>query len=265
MLYKYYSVNDYSKDSLQKQYFWFSKPTEFNDPFDCNMDILTNYPLFNKKLDEISPEIKTGFRDAAKHFGICCFSEENNNMHLWSLYANSYKGFVLEFDESTFEDHFSKLFAAKCNLQPANYRDFLLDLDNGSIRIPVVEPNGEQNGYIDKPINDLLSDPKKLDTLLEYLICQKNKKVWSIEKEKRVIISNLARNNKAKQFESKLGYSVPWPTNSLRSIIFGHRLPAEEKKQLSEIIHSINPSIPKFETKLDFSNWEISIIPFNSE
>lgn len=37
--YKYHSVNRYLFDLLVNQEFWFSKPKDFNDPFDCNIDL----------------------------------------------------------------------------------------------------------------------------------------------------------------------------------------------------------------------------------
>jgi hypothetical protein len=36
LVYKYSGWNDYTKDALEKRYFWFSKPTNFNDPFDSS-------------------------------------------------------------------------------------------------------------------------------------------------------------------------------------------------------------------------------------
>lgn len=38
-LYKYYTVNDNLHKVISKHSCWFSKPADFNDPFDCNIDI----------------------------------------------------------------------------------------------------------------------------------------------------------------------------------------------------------------------------------
>lgn len=38
-LYKYYSINDYLYEVIKSSSCWFSRPSDFNDPFDCNLDI----------------------------------------------------------------------------------------------------------------------------------------------------------------------------------------------------------------------------------
>lgn len=38
-LYKYYSINDNLYNVIGNHSCWFSKPSNFNDPFDCNLDV----------------------------------------------------------------------------------------------------------------------------------------------------------------------------------------------------------------------------------
>jgi len=138
-LYKYQPVyedtdKNYSLRNLREQKLWFSKPESFNDPFDCsiNFDIIDAdkdeklQPLFDRLLDIVTD--KTSFRSkymtegkvndllkadairmakdatksviARKQFGTSCFAERNDNILMWSHYANSHKGFCLEFDTS---------------------------------------------------------------------------------------------------------------------------------------------------------------------
>lgn len=259
MIYKYYSVNKYSLDSLKKQEFWFSKPTEFNDPFDCNMEVLDEFLVFKKTMSQRAPDLVETFQDSVKNFGICCFSEDSNNMHLWALYANSFKGFALCFDESGFNDYFSNLFSAKCQLEPAYYRKELLNLDYGSIVEKQFEEDGLENGSIQQPINSYLTDSKSFDVLLEYLLRQKREDVWGIEKEKRLIIGGLARKNGAKLFEQEKGYSVPWKPDTLKRIILGHRMPSLERNEILSIINNIDANIEVFETFLDYKTWNIDV------
>jgi hypothetical protein len=57
LVYKYSGWNDYTKDALEKRYFWFSKPKNFNDPFDSNMNILGAFDNSNKIFTQkISPD-----------------------------------------------------------------------------------------------------------------------------------------------------------------------------------------------------------------
>lgn len=39
-LYKYYSINDYLYEVIKSSSCWFSRPSDFNDPFDCNLDVV---------------------------------------------------------------------------------------------------------------------------------------------------------------------------------------------------------------------------------
>ena len=40
-LYKYYPLTEYSLDALEKAYFYLNNPKDFNDPFDCNYNLIT--------------------------------------------------------------------------------------------------------------------------------------------------------------------------------------------------------------------------------
>lgn len=263
MIYKYYSGNKYSVESLKKQEFWFSKPTEFNDPFDCNMNIIDEFTDFKNLMSKKNPDLIKNFQEATKNFGICCFSEEDDNNHLWALYANSFKGFVLCFDEIGFDDYFSDLFSAKCILEPVNYRKEPLNLDTGTIEYIQYDVDGSENGFISKPINSFLYDSKSFDVFLEYLIKQKRSDIWSIEKEKRLIIGYLARQNGAKRFEFPLGFSVPWQPNSLKKVIIGHRMAPEDLIIVRDSVNKIDSKIEHMQTELNFKNWEIDIKPLN--
>jgi len=139
-LYKYESVNTHSLSNLKKQQIYFSKPKNFNDPFDCsitcscnemtkkdlhklhkhlmNLDDIRNDSMnkneFKKRFgsdepnllfnDHITSLTETTVNNALSSImnnnGISCFSEINNEILMWSHYADSHKGFCLEFDTS---------------------------------------------------------------------------------------------------------------------------------------------------------------------
>ncbi|MBL7104692.1 MAG: DUF2971 domain-containing protein [Bacteroidales bacterium] len=90
-LYKYYPLSTYSLDSLLRHYFFLSKPETFNDPFDCNINLLEEVEG-KKKLETVT-------RNCFKNVGICCLSETIDNHLMWAHYTNNYNGFVLEFDD----------------------------------------------------------------------------------------------------------------------------------------------------------------------
>lgn len=122
-LYKYTSIESLMlilKNSTLK----FSKPSEFNDPFDCNITIDTDNTeeeiegyikllQQNNKLtaDQIA-ELRQQFynpqelyaitnksiKDAKENFGVTCFSEIDNNLLMWAHYSDKHKGVCLKFD-----------------------------------------------------------------------------------------------------------------------------------------------------------------------
>ncbi|SEA52592.1 Protein of unknown function [Flavobacterium gillisiae] len=91
-LYKYFSLNEYSIDSLENDYIYLSNPKDFNDPFDCNRNLIAEKQKelrdwqYIERLNDISD------------IGIACFSENGMEPLLWSHYANSYRGFCLKFN-----------------------------------------------------------------------------------------------------------------------------------------------------------------------
>ncbi len=84
-LYKYLSSNKNTLDALVNTYCWFSKPDDFNDPFDCAL-------IKNESLNHT-------LRNKRKVF---CLAEDKDNLLMWSHYASSHTGFVIEY--SPFSD-----------------------------------------------------------------------------------------------------------------------------------------------------------------
>ena len=130
-IFKYYPVSKLSFKSLKSQTVYFASPRNFNDPYDCAISVqfidLTDeelnemrdfflknreMPESTKKVFSNSPkeELKNKFcasvnkilteykEDFLNERGVCCFTENNDNLLMWSHYADIYKGFCLEFD-----------------------------------------------------------------------------------------------------------------------------------------------------------------------
>ena len=131
-LYKYYSYNSNSLSVLINKKVWFSKPISLNDPFDLGIDFINditskdfsymietckNQPFVStqrkQELDRIgalekkSPdpvaltesweEANKKLRDDLKNSGVFCMSELNDNILMWSHYADNHRGFCIEF------------------------------------------------------------------------------------------------------------------------------------------------------------------------
>jgi len=119
-------------DNLKERILWFSKPARFNDPFDCSIpfkitdidqsdwillfnmlrekvvdkekfdeDYLSN-KLPNEKFKEknIESAIKAS-KDKINEYhqrGVACFSENVDDILMWSHYSEGHRGFCLEFN-----------------------------------------------------------------------------------------------------------------------------------------------------------------------
>jgi Protein of unknown function (DUF2971) len=132
-LYKYDAISLQALQNLKRQIVYFGSPTRFNDPYDC-----ATKPLFinpdKKQLDAIRHHYLTSssvpmdkkiqFRDLSdeklsevllrscrqvfdeilesfvQQRGITCFSEKNDDLLMWSHYADKSTGMCLEFDTS---------------------------------------------------------------------------------------------------------------------------------------------------------------------
>lgn len=89
-IYKYYALNEFSLDALKNSYFYLSNPKDFNDPFDCNRNLILEEQRELKDCEYI--ELLNDISD----IGIVCFSENGMEPLMWSHYTNSYKGICLK-------------------------------------------------------------------------------------------------------------------------------------------------------------------------
>jgi Protein of unknown function (DUF2971) len=148
-IYKYYdSREQYFLDMIEESYIYFNNPSEFNDPFDYHIPIITDatqeeYEAF---LRQVSTEPKTDeeIRIRAKELcanpadtyeyinrlvyellykdGVACFSNTNNNVLLWSHYANKHRGICIEYDlEKVVEEHMYPMPVIYGDLPKFNY------------------------------------------------------------------------------------------------------------------------------------------------
>lgn len=166
-LYKYQFYNIQNIDNLKNGCIWFSKPPLFNDPFDCSIPYVLNnmsnddwdklYKRLRKNWNETEDEELK--KSTAKYFvddspseafkenyklssklgwseliekdfsqkGVVCFSEQADNILMWSHYADRHKGFCLEFDTSIYP--FSKAVKVNYSEEPPSS----LELDGDEV------------------------------------------------------------------------------------------------------------------------------------
>lgn len=134
-LYKYQRIDSYNLTNLRNNEFFFRAPSQFNDPYDCALDLqldiekladddvlrkaLVQDPDFSERFRELAVKdvnatMLKSYRDALpesmramfnllqenvrSRLKVTCLSAKHDNMLMWSHYADAGKGFCLEFD-----------------------------------------------------------------------------------------------------------------------------------------------------------------------
>jgi len=99
MLYKFFRLNENSVSAISQYCLYAALPIRFNDPFEgwCQIEGVSNSMLSN----QIGlPDLVHRYRERR---GVICFSGSRNqenpiyNTLMWSHYADSHKGFCIEF------------------------------------------------------------------------------------------------------------------------------------------------------------------------
>lgn len=130
-LYKFEKITEQTLRNLKNAQIYFNAPVNFNDPFDCSalnvasmlndktiVDLVNKYlqdngdsrkinsieqipqKIRNQTYDIFEQEFAKQQNNLLHNRGCTCFSELNDNILLWSHYADGHKGICLEFDAS---------------------------------------------------------------------------------------------------------------------------------------------------------------------
>jgi hypothetical protein len=217
-VYRMRSVNRYLFDTLINREMWFSNPSDFNDPFDCDINMTFNdspnssiqhyFETYLKKqftlkeLEGINTTkisnldfgalINKVAKRVAQRKGIACFMSNCDNLLMWAHYADSHKGVCLKFDILEDTEFFS----------PAK-------------KVIYTEDYPEYNYLKDK--NDFVN----------HMFFTKSNE-WNYEGEVRIL------KNKKDNYLFK--------ENSLKELIFGCNVSENDKKTLIKIIKQYYPN-----------------------
>ena len=93
-VYKFFSTNLYNIEALKEKYIYLTHFSKFNDPFDCNFNLI-DFSKQNKKSNQKKKE--KSLIENFKNIGVSCFSRKNDSILMWSHYAENHKGFCIEF------------------------------------------------------------------------------------------------------------------------------------------------------------------------
>lgn len=248
-IFKYYTPNEYNRTALKNGYFWFSKSRILNDPFDLCARVIELFPNFKKVLIKKYGDIESYYKKA-RDYAICCFTTDYLNKHMWALYASSYQGWCLEFDDIQIID------GATTGVPPkfydVHYFNTLPDLNNPNTEIEISTHLGSHK------IKDFLKAPKDEERLFAYLLSMKEKSIWGTEAESRIFLEDIyyALHKDADKLAN--GYAIPWTEGKLQGIIMGHNISASDKYMLTQVakengisLKITKPIIPSIDFKLD--------------
>jgi hypothetical protein len=242
-IFQYQRANKINLSNLEKQILYMASPSQFNDPYDCDI----NYDLIDYSREdagaikrkfielEVSPQnrellkaleneqflpelikvaqkvFEVAHEVFLKNSGICCFSEINDNLLMWAHYCEGYRGFCLEF-RTEYEPFL--------RLHQVQYIDAFKRIDF---------------------VNQLLSENGEFIT---DLYCTKSKN-WDYEKEWRIIHHN-----------AKTEYR--YVQECLKAIYFGPKIENEYKKNLCSILKRQNPKVELWDGELAKKRFEIN-------
>ncbi len=104
LLYKYYNLSDDEElnekrlSTLEQGKIYLSLINQFNDPFEGKAFTFLDDETVHEEICRFKCEEFIEYYN--KHTRICCFAnpdEKNQNMPMWAHYANSHKGFCVEY------------------------------------------------------------------------------------------------------------------------------------------------------------------------
>lgn len=136
-IYQYKANNHNTLKMFINSEIYCNSPKNFNDPFDCKINVKSNYSqqeiekffsqwdysdLGNEKTNYESFKkeclknnsafvnlIHHSFNEIRNKIGVACFSKNNDNLLLWSHYADSHKGICVKFDVTKSLDFFENM------------------------------------------------------------------------------------------------------------------------------------------------------------
>lgn len=251
-LYKFKQFTTRNLVSLQKNKIYFANPDTFNDPFDCSIrpfyekeslkDYIADFKpavkatkdyddknaieyitkRYNENVAELKIEMLGLFiKVVLRQFGVFSLSENNDDLLMWAHYADSHKGYCIEFDRT--KDHCFR------EVKKVNY------------------PNDNKYPHIQWP-----KDSNEMMGIAEKIILTKAKH-WFYEKEWRVI------NRPNNLTDNYIGHERSYAPESLRSIIFGAKMENKYRDLIKSVTSDL--SVEYKESVISGTEFKVIIQP----
>lgn len=224
-------------------------PSEFNDPFDCDKELLTfdsatkerfkeSIKKFNSRLlkdqkdkiidyENLTKERvidvykNLAFSNFLKSFALACFSEKPDNSLMWSHYTRSHKGICIGFD-------ITKLFISLREIKQNELALIRVKYTNDFEKVDYFEDYDEAL----------------------YHLAKTKSEIWSYEKEVRLMFTNLKldKNNKA---------LLPFDKDAISEIYFGNKLLEENEQWIKNFCHENRLNIELYKMNKPQNSFEL--------
>lgn len=281
-LYKHYSITDIEKI---KELSFFSSPKlryslvdSFNDPFELNYKLYVdtdeykkNSKFFNKKTNDINTFVNglkeglKGLSNTTKNlFYICCLNNNPLDILLWAHYADSHKGFVVEYKFllNIIENDLPQPMTYSNNYPCINIStDCLDDFIKSGIIVDTYKKIIKKNPRIDK--ESLL---KKLE--------EETKTPYESNKMKKIaediIITSFLNKSEEWVYESEFRAILPkdkYSSNKNKKFNYHEKFIFEslEKGQISSIILGVNCEIDQSSIRSEIDKFDPSVEIYKAE
>jgi len=216
---------DYFIDLITKGSMRFSKPSQFNDPFDCCPARLSEIPtgaLPHAIVDNVSHHMQ---KVTGKVVGVSCLTPHLRKMLMWSHYGDQHRSVCVGFDTETLLE--------KC---PTNSEGNPAYKEIREVTYTKVRPNTSDTDVIYKKSEE-----------------------WAYEDEYR-IVSFAAQGHP--QWGSGV-WNIPM--ESIKEVVFGARVPMTLQEHLVSILMRYRPDISRKKAVLHSKKFEIVIEYLNKQ
>lgn len=201
-LYKYRSFNSYWKNILFDGLVFFPDSSTLNDPFDCHIYVDTKkfssfVNSFASKyvfpwipLRDIEKEYNSRIKNnldwqyeyTRKQILLTCFSENVNSILMWAHYADSHKGFCIEYDTEKMDTEYKQfLFPVIYQEEVYDYTEIAIMNDLSYINyMKTIKMMGIETEYELKDVSNNIYIPLLMKA-----------QEWSYEQEWRIVVPSL--------------------------------------------------------------------------
>lgn len=255
-------------DILKNRMIRFSPPLVLNDPFELSpyikslasteftqeimtqaiSELLLEYPILktmpSSRLHEVSADwlsiflsestrslVSNGLQNKLNNYGVLCLTETRNNLLMWSHYADSHQGFVIEFNPAN--DFFCRKISGEDMLR--HLRKVSYSMNRPAINL------SQETG--------------------ENILFTKSEE-WAYEEEWRMLMPLKMASTTIESPESSV-HLFRFPSQAIRSVIFGCRI---KKHTQEEILKALDTEemrhVKTYKSTINQQHYKIDCIEF---